>query len=77
MLKLFKVTVVCLVGVFSVCGLAMLFLGVSRLFRNAETDGIFAISSGFSLSFLKLIGVAVIVFGVGLFGLTRLGRFLK
>ena len=75
--KIFKVIVVFLVGVFTVCGLAILFLGVSTLFRTADTGGIGAFTYGVSFSFLKLIAVAVIVLAVGLFGLTRLRRFLR
>ena len=75
--KIFKVVIVLLVVVFSVLGLALLLSGVSTLFRSANTGGIGSVAGGVSFGFLKLIAVALIVLGVGLFGLTRLGRFLR
>lgn len=77
MLKIFKIMVVCLVALFSICLLALLLSGLSTLLRPADIGGISAYGGGFSLSFIKLIVVAIIVLAVGLFGLTRLRRFLR
>jgi hypothetical protein len=76
-LKLFKVLVVVLVAVFSVCGLALLLSGVATLFRTANNGGIGTFAGGVSFGFMKLIAVSVVVLAVGLFGLTRLRRFLR
>ena len=82
--KLFKVVVVSLVALFTVCALALVLSGVATLFGHyifgggsAESSGISAIAGGVSISFVKLIVVAVIVLIVGLFGLTRIRRFLR
>jgi len=77
--RLFKVLVVSLVTVFSVCALAVLLSGAATLFggRSPSSGGISAVAGGVSISFLKLIAVSLIILVVGLFGLTRLRRFLR
>ena len=74
---IFKVVIVLLVAVFSVLGLALLLSGVATLFRTASSGGIVAVAGGVSLGYLRLLAVAVVVLAVGLFGLTRLRRFLR
>jgi len=82
MIKLFKVTVVLLVALFSICVLVFLFSGFITLLGTllgpiGTGGGIFTVAGGFSMTFFRLIAIAVIVLVVGLFGLTRIGRFLK
>ena len=82
----FKVVVVSLVAVFSVCALVFVLSGVATLFRQnifggdgpaGGGGGTSSFAFSVSMSYLKAIAVAVIVLIVGLFGLTRIRRFLR